>query len=137
VTRLEEAVVPVLRPLGACTLFQGDTVLEITHGAAELLTEIRREQDVPDTYGLRVFPESTDPGEVTIGLGFTDEPAAGDVITQQDGMLVFVARELAAPLGEAAIDVTQEDGEQRLVFRPKDESPVRANGREPMGGPLS
>ena len=96
-------------------------MLEITHGAAELLTEIRRGQEVPENYGLRVFPESTAPGEVTIGLGFTDVPAEGDEVTEQDGMRVFVARELAAPLQDAAIDVTGDNGATRLVFRPKED----------------
>ena len=96
-------------------------MLEITHDAATLLTEIRRGQDVPDSYGLRVFPESTEPGEVTIGLGFTDEPAPDDEVTEQDGMRVFVARELAEPLEDAAIDTTPgTNGASRLVFRPKD-----------------
>lgn len=104
-------------------------MLEITHGAAALLTEIRRGQDVPESYGLRVFPESTTPGEVTIGLGFTDTPVAGDEITEQDGMRVFVARELVTPLEDAAIDVTGGDGAARLVFRPKGET-ADANGTE-------
>lgn len=96
-------------------------MLEITHGAAALLTELRKGQEVPDTYGLRVFPEATQPGEVTIGLGFAETPAAGDQVTEQDGMKVFVAQELAAPLEDAAIDVAQENGASRLVFRPKGE----------------
>ncbi len=94
-------------------------MLEITHGAAALLTELRKGQDVPEDYGLRVFPETAQPGEVTIGLGFTDQPAAGDQVAEQEGMKVFVAQELAAPLEDAAIDVTQQDGDSRLVFRPK------------------
>jgi Fe-S cluster assembly iron-binding protein IscA len=98
-------------------------VLEITHDAATLLAEIRRGQEVPDTYGLRVFPESTEPGEVTIGLGFTDEPAPGDQVTEQDGMRVFVAQELATPLEDTAIDITPgSNGASRLVFRPKEEA---------------
>jgi Fe-S cluster assembly iron-binding protein IscA len=96
-------------------------VLQITHGAASFLSEIRRGQDVPDTYGLRVFPESAEPGEITIGLGFTDAPAAGDEVTEQDGLRVFVAPELATPLEDAAIDVTGDDGVARLVFRQQDE----------------
>lgn len=97
-------------------------MLEITHDAATLLSEIRRGQDVPENYGLRVFPESTEPGQVTIGLGFTDAPAPGDQVTEQDGVRVFVAQELAAPLEDAAIDVTPaNNGSTRLVFRPKDE----------------
>lgn len=98
-------------------------MLEITHGAAALLTEIRRGQDVPADYGLRVFPEQSGPGELTIGLGFTDGPVAGDQITEADGMKVFVAEELAAPLEDAAIDVAQDTGPARLIFRPKEETP--------------
>ena len=102
-------------------------MLQVTHGAAALLTELRNGQDVPETYGVRVFPESTQPGEVTIGLGFTDAPAEGDQITEQDGLKVFVAPELAAPLEDAAIDVAQENGASRLVFRPQDqEAPPQA-----------
>ena len=96
-------------------------MLEITHDAATLLTEIRRGQDVPDSFGLRVFPESTEPGEVTIGLGFTDEPVQGDQVTEQDGIRVFVAQELATPLEDTAIDITpSSNGASKLVFRPKD-----------------
>jgi Fe-S cluster assembly iron-binding protein IscA len=97
-------------------------VLEITHGAAALLTELRQGQDVPEDYGLRVFPETNQPGEVTIGLGFTDQPQAGDQVAEQEGMKVFVAQELAAPLEDAAIDVTDEGGASRLVFRPKQDN---------------
>ncbi len=101
-------------------------MLQITQGAAALLTELRKGQDVPDDYGLRVFPETTQPGEVTIGLGFTDAPAAGDQVTEKEGLKVFVAPELAAPLEDAAIDVTQEDGASRLVFRPQSETQPQA-----------
>ena len=97
-------------------------MLEITRGAADLLTELRQGQDVPEDYGLRVFPETNQPGEVTIGLGFTDQPAAGDQVAEQEGMKVFVAQELAAPLEDAAIDVTKENGTPQLVFRPKGEN---------------
>ena len=96
-------------------------MLQITHGAATFLSELRRGQEVPDTYGLRVFPESTEPGEVTIGLGFTDTPHEGDQVTEQDGLRVFVAPELAAPLDDAAIDVAGDNGAPRLIFRPQGE----------------
>ncbi len=96
-------------------------MLQITPDAATFLSELRRGQDVPETYGLRVFPESTEPGEITIGLGFTESPADGDQVTEQDGLRVFVAPELATPLDAAAIDVTAEEGAERLVFRPQSE----------------
>ena len=96
-------------------------MLQITHGAATFLSELRRGQEVPETYGLRVFPESTEPGEITIGLGFTDAPAEGDQVTEQDGLKVFVAPELATPLEDAAIDVAGDDGATKLIFRPQGE----------------
>lgn len=96
-------------------------MLQITHGAATFLSELRRGQDMPETYGLRVFPESIEPGEVTIGLGFTDTPLEGDQVTEQGGLRVFVASELAEPLEDAAIDVTGDNGSPRIVFRPQDE----------------
>lgn len=97
-------------------------MLQITNGAATFLSELRQGQDVPETYGLRVFPESTEPGEITIGLGFTDAPAEGDQVTEKDGLKVFIAPELATPLEDAAIDVAAEnDGAARLIFRPQGE----------------
>lgn len=101
-------------------------MLEITRGAAALLTELREGQEVPEDYGLRVFPETNQPGEVTIGLGFTDQPAAGDQVAEQEGLKVFVAQELAAPLEDAAIDVTEENGTPQLVFRPKGDNGTEA-----------
>lgn len=98
-------------------------MLQITHAAAELLAEVRREQDVPDDHGLRVFAETSNADEVSIGLGFTDTPAEGDQVTEQEGMKVFVAQEVAAPLTDAAIDVTPaNNGATRLVFRPQSEA---------------
>ncbi|MGQ0607102.1 MAG: hypothetical protein ACT4OQ_01375 [Chloroflexota bacterium] len=97
-------------------------MLQITNGAATFLSELRQGQDVPETYGLRVFPESTEPGEITIGLGFTDAPVEGDQVTEKDGLKVFIAPELATPLEDAAIDVAAEnDGAARLIFRPQGE----------------
>ncbi len=94
-------------------------MLQITRGAATFLSELRRGHEMPDTYGLRVFPESTAPGEVSIGLGFTDTPLEGDHVTEQDGLRVFVAPELAQPLDDAQIDVAGEGGTPRIVFRPQ------------------
>lgn len=96
-------------------------MLEITQGAAALLTELKKGQEVPDDYGVRVFPESAEPGEITIGLGFADGPTEGDQVTEQDGLKVFVAPELATPLQDAAIDVAQDNGAARLIFRPQEE----------------
>lgn len=97
-------------------------MLQVTQGAAALLTEMRRSQDVPETFGIRVFAETSEPGEVTIGLGFAEGPAQGDQVTDTDGLKVYVASELAGPLNDAAIDVADANGASRLVFRPQSET---------------
>ena len=101
-------------------------MLQITHDAVQLLTDLRRGQNLPDEVGLRVFaemPDASENGEVAIGLGFTDAPAMGDEVTETDGLRLFVAAEVAGPLADAAIDVTPaDDGAQRLVFRPQAEA---------------
>ena len=97
-------------------------MLQITNGAAALLTEIRRSSDVPEDYGLRIFPEQSGQGDVSVSLGFTDRPVEGDQVTEQQGLRVFIAPELAQPLDQAAIDVTDEDGAERLVFRPQEDN---------------
>ena len=94
-------------------------MLQITHGAATFLSELREGQDVPDTYGLRIYPETTEADEVTVALGFTDAPTDGDQVTEQDGLRVFVAPELAAPLADAAMDVSADEEAPRLLFRPQ------------------
>ncbi|MEA2650296.1 MAG: iron-sulfur cluster assembly protein [Chloroflexota bacterium] len=96
-------------------------MLQITHGAATFLSELREGQDVPETYGLRIYHETTEADEVTVALGFTDSPTDGDQVTEQDGLRVFVAPELAAPLADAAMDVSADEEAPRLLFRPQRE----------------
>jgi Fe-S cluster assembly iron-binding protein IscA len=95
-------------------------VLQVTHDAAALLAELRRGRRVPETYGLRVFAESSEPGAVTIGIGFSEAPAEGDQVSEHEGLKLFVASDLAEPLQDAAIDVVGDDGTARLVFRPQE-----------------
>lgn len=110
--------------------------MQITHEAASLLREVRRAADVPDTYGVRLYPEASNEQGVTVGLGFAEGPAAGDHVTEEEGIAVYVAPEIAAPLAGAVIDAEQQDGEPMLVIRPGDAEggPERpsANGTEPV-----
>lgn len=92
----------------------------MTHGAAALLTHIRQTSDVPESYGVRVFPQEVGENEVSIGLGFTEQPMEGDQVTEQDGLRLFVAKEIAGPLDSTTIDVAGENGGSQLVFRPQE-----------------
>jgi hypothetical protein len=42
-------------------------------------------------------------------------------VTEQAGMRLFVAPEIAAPLESAVMDVIAENGESQLIFRPAED----------------
>jgi len=107
--------------------------MQITSNAAVLLREVRRAVDAPETYGVRVYAETSDEKGMTVGLGFSEGPSAGDEVSEQQGLPLFVASELAAPLANAIIDTEQQEGEPALVIRPesRDETAPSKNGSEP------
>jgi Fe-S cluster assembly iron-binding protein IscA len=96
-------------------------MLQMTHAAAELLTQIRQSSDIPSDAGVRVYPEQATSDEVSIGLGFTEAPMPGDQVSEQEGMKLYVAPEIAGPLDTTMIDVTDDDGEARLIFCPQEQ----------------
>jgi Fe-S cluster assembly iron-binding protein IscA len=102
-------------------------MLQCTPAAAATLDQVREEQGLPDTVGLRVFPAQAPDGQATLGLGFTDEPHDGDAVAEQHGTRLFVAPEIADQLAEMALDVEPDpalDGgaSPQLVLRPATEA---------------
>ncbi len=95
-------------------------MLQMTPAAAELLTQIRETSDIPSEAGVRIYPEQEGGDEVSIGLGFSDAPMPGDQVSEQEGMKLFVAPEIAGPLDATMIDVSHEDGEAQLIFCPQE-----------------
>jgi len=94
-------------------------MLQMTDRAADLLRNLRTEAKLPDGAGIRVFSEAAESGQPTLSLGFTPAPAPGDQIAEHQGVKLFVAQELAEPLSEAVMDVTAENGESQIIFRPQ------------------
>ena len=97
-------------------------MLQCTPAAVATLDQVRAEQGLPESYGLRVFPAQTDAGQVTLGLGFTETPADGDQVGQTNGTTIFVAPEIAEELSEMALDIEPDptaDGaaEPQIVLR--------------------
>ena len=92
-------------------------MLEMTNRAATLLTELHRNSDIPDHAGVRVYGESTPDGKASLAIGFTEEPVPGDQVTETNGVKLFVAPEVAAPLQDAVMDVTGDNGGSQLIFR--------------------
>lgn len=84
-----------------------------------VLETARAEQDLPDTYGIRVFAHADDQGQGTIALAFTEAPADDDQVADQDGTEVYVAAELAGPLAETMLDVEDSPAGPRLTLVPQ------------------
>lgn len=94
-------------------------MLTMTSNAAAVLDEIRQQQQVPEEYGLRVYPTESPQG-VQVQLGFSPEPTTGDEVSESEGKKLFVAPELAEPLSESVIDAEKTPEGTRLVLRSSD-----------------
>lgn len=93
-------------------------MLQMTNRAATLLANLRRDAELPEEAGVRVYGENQADGETTLAIGFTLEPMASDQVSEQSGMRLFVAPEIATPLDGAVMDVIEDEGEEQLIFRP-------------------
>ena len=91
-------------------------MLAITPEATVLVGAIRDQQRLPDTYGLRLYAGASDDGQRALHIGFTEEPAAGDEVTEGEGARVFVASEIAPALSDMVLDVESSGEEPRLVL---------------------
>lgn len=94
-------------------------MLQMTTRAAALLNQIRSTSDIPVDAGVRVYAEEGTGDRVSIGVGFIDNPMPGDQVIEQEGVKLFVAPEVAAPLDNTIIDVTRDNGESQLIFTPQ------------------
>lgn len=82
-------------------------MLQISDAAETALRRIRLENDVAEDAAVRIAAIETPDGFVGIGFAFTDGPEDGDqTISDRDHFRVYLARQLALPLAEAALEET-------------------------------
>jgi Fe-S cluster assembly iron-binding protein IscA len=96
----------------------------LTPTAATALDELRRQQQLPASYGIRVSARPTPDGQVGVQLGFAEGPDPTDAVQEQHGTMVFVAQEVAEPLSEVALDAnlsasSNGDSPPELLLRPQ------------------
>jgi Fe-S cluster assembly iron-binding protein IscA len=96
-------------------------MLQLTRAAAVTLDQVRQQQGLPDSFGVRIFPAETPAGDVTLGVVFTDAPSEGDEVTQQHGTQVILASEVATHLDGMTVDAVPDPssdgaGAPRLVL---------------------
>src|SRR5919202_1008510 len=96
-------------------------MLKLSRDAAKILTDARSEADVPTNYGLRIFAEPGVDGS-NLAIAFAPGPESGDEVSEQDGLPVFVARDVAEPLDDAVLDVERTDTGVSLVIKMEEEA---------------
>lgn len=95
--------------------------MQLTQAAAQQVTSAREAQGVPDTFGLRVFGEPQTSGGTALGLAFAESPAESDQVSEQEGLRLFVALEVAGPLESATLDVEETADGAKLILTQGDE----------------
>ena len=95
-------------------------MLQVSTSAVSVLEDARSAQDVPDSYGVRVFAQADESGQAALALAFAEEPLDGDEVTEKDGTPIFVAPELAEPLADRVLDVEDTAEGPQLTLVPQD-----------------
>lgn len=96
-------------------------MLQVSESAVNVLEEARAAQELPDSYGVRVFAQTDDAGEASLALAFAEEPADGDEVIEEGGTEVYVSPELAEPLAESMLDVEETPEGPQLALVPQDD----------------
>ena len=101
-------------------------MLQCTPAAVAALQGVREQNSIPETYGVRLFAARSEEGGVGLGIGFTEQPAAGDEVTEQHGTTVIVASEVSQELSDLTRDVVpdpSDNGQEgpQLVLKPSSE----------------
>ena len=100
----------------------GNPVLQVSTSAVSVLEEARSAQDLPDSFGVRVFAQADETGQPALALAFSEEPVDGDHVTEQDGTAIYVAPELAEPLADSVLDVEETSEGPQLTLVPQDDT---------------
>jgi Fe-S cluster assembly iron-binding protein IscA len=100
-------------------------MLQCTPSAAATLQELRERNAIPGS-AVRLFPVESPDGGVGLGMNFTDQPSAGDEVTEQHGTTVIVAQEISEQLANLTLDIAPDpsgNGERapQLVLRRRDD----------------
>lgn len=96
-------------------------MLQVSTSAVSVLEEARSAQELPESFGVRVFAQADETGQPALALAFSEEPLEGDQVTEQDGTAIYVAPELAEPLAGSVLDVEETHEGPQLTLVPQDE----------------
>lgn len=95
-------------------------MLTLTPAAAAALSLARNQAGAPESYGVRFSASSDAPAEgARLSLDFVESPGPGDAVSEEDGLMTYVAPEVDGLVGDAVVDVETDGQESQLVIRPQ------------------
>ncbi len=95
---------------------QNDTEIQITPKASEEVKKIMSENNIPDTYGLRVGVKGGGCSGLTYSLGFDAEAREGDTTIESSGVKLFVDGKSLFYLSGTQLDFTDGLNGKGFVF---------------------
>jgi len=95
-------------------------MLTLTPAAAAALSAARSQAGAPEGYGVRFSASDASPTEAArLNLDFVESPAPDDLVSEEGGLMAYVAPEVDGALGDAVVDVETDGQQSTLVVRPQ------------------
>ena len=91
-------------------------MITITHDAAQALSNARAASGASDRCGVRFFTVQTPEQGQALAFDFVERPEPQDEVAEQQGMPVYVDRNLAGVIGDSTLDTREADGQTQLVL---------------------
>jgi iron-sulfur cluster assembly protein len=101
-------------------------MLTLTESAKEMVRDMVSAGDAPEGSGLRIAAAHDDEGGPALSLELATEPAEGDQVLDEDGLLVFIEPEAATMLDDKILDAQRHD--DHYHFRLDEQVDPSANG---------
>ncbi len=93
-------------------------MLTLTPAAAAALSAARSQTGAPESYGVRFSAPDAAPSEPAhLTLDFVESPQADDAVSEEGGLMTYVAPEVEGLVGDAVVDVETDGQQSGLVIR--------------------
>ena len=98
-------------------------MLTMTPAAAAALSAARSQSGAPESYGVRFSASGPTPSEgARLNLDFVESPGPDDAVSEEEGLMTYVAPEVDGLVGDAVVDVETVGQQSSLVVRPQSPS---------------
>jgi iron-sulfur cluster assembly protein len=87
-------------------------MLEISHGAAEVIKQVVATARISDEGGIRISAEPIGDESVRLDLSLAMSPEPGDAVVEQEGANVFVEQTVAPLLDDKTLDAAVVEGDK-------------------------